>query len=122
MCNKYATEFTDGRSPLGLRGLKQGFGWLYTEGQASQPTRAAWIETDWVDPKVMPPGRSPLGLRGLKLRYCCHLINAAASRSPLGLRGLKQYTAQAKLFNHPRSQPTRAAWIETPTVILLGGM
>ena len=110
MCDT-RVEWTFGRSPLGLRGLKLKGDYFYAQlgrrsplglrglkcdhhnyggvTQLSQPTRAAWIEIAIKAAReVGELRRSPLGLRGLK--YVALLYKQShGCRSPLGLRGLK---------------------------------
>jgi hypothetical protein len=86
------------RSPLGLRGLKYGWGLYFAaDRKMSQPSWAAWIEIiDISDAELALAGRSPLGLRGLKSKAARYMKGGAAS------------------------QPSWAAWIEIarPQILL----
>ena len=62
-------------------------------------------------------GRSPHGERGLKSKLP-EFLSFGTRRSPHGERGLK-LTAQGDRYGLNRSLPSRGAWIEMLTAILL---
>ena len=123
-----------GRTPGGVRGLKQSVEDDYNLFCVSHPGRGAWIETVVIlNDGIRVVGRTPGGVRGLK-----HVLNDAllkyTSRTPPGVRGLKPFSSSSrnrlfrrtppgvrglklcivyrKIINR-MSHPARGAWIET---------
>ena len=89
---QYHTFQSVGRTPQGVRGLKQGNRLPILECRESHSARSAWIETFLlVSVSFIVPGRTPQGVRGLKLLTCAYLSKRCGSHS------------------------ARSAWIETVT-------
>ena len=77
------------RSPLGLRGLKFGKKVFNKRADASQPTRAAWIEI-----------------------LAASSLNSKNRSQPTRAAWIEIYEEIKKSLVKQGSQPTRAAWIE----------
>ena len=103
------------RAPRGARGLKCLVISPPLLGDASRPSRGAWIEIHLFPPPLIArPCRAPRGARGLKfLRLGNTAMNAG--RAPRGARGLK-WIEGAFFFAFFRSRPSRDAWIEIPAI------
>ena len=83
-----------GRTPLGVRGLKQTQQRWRPFHQVSHPARGAWIETE----------------------YKTALDKVYGGRTPLGVRGLKHIMPTTQNIQGA-SHPARGAWIETKIAV-----